>query len=88
MPDSNAPCPTCDAAKRADVIASVIQAAGSKRVAVRERRAICKSCPHAQLGHLELLSWATFSTCKLCECNIAFKTRQAAAQCPDQPPRW
>src|SRR5579872_6217292 len=55
---------------------------------IAARRLACKVCPHAKTAHTDLPSWANFSTCQLCHCNIADKTKRAASFCPDSPPRW
>ncbi len=55
---------------------------------IKARRTVCFSCPNATIAHADLLGWANFSKCRLCDCNIAGKTKFGAASCPDIPQRW
>ena len=55
---------------------------------IRARRGVCRVCPHVQLNHVELLSWANFSSCGLCGCPLGNLTRLSAKSCPDKPSRW
>jgi len=59
---------------------------------VQQRRDLCRECPHAsrnpERAHLPSKGLTTLSTCALCGCFIAAKTKIASESCPADPPRW
>ena len=86
-------CPDCKPNGAQNGVADGLVAGGVAKGAaapmiIRERRSLCKGCEHADISRPDLVSWANFSTCLLCRCNIAQKTRLAASLCPDVPARW
>jgi hypothetical protein len=83
-------CPDCDrqATQASQRALKTARGGAPEPQIIKARREVCRSCPNAVIAHGDMMGWANFSKCRLCDCNIAEKTKNGAAECPEKTPKW